>query len=688
MQYRWDDFNLDRKGTLLTREGQQVDVSRKVLDCISHLIEQRHRVVGYDELIQRVWGHDNVSNHRLTQLIVAARRAVGDDGQTQAAIRTMPGIGYRWVQPITEGVEAPAPPTPPATRTMTAPGERLAESPRIQTSRPSEPVRGATHSGRRGVRMAAALLLGAAAAGVAYRYVFVQEPVPSVASPSDAIAVVTDATDPIDALRQALRMGKHEEVRDGLSKLPVALADKPDARMLEIELDIDRGRFDRAEQKLAVQQARAKSTEDMLWQAKLLTIQSDARAKAGQQASEVLPPAKLAVELLESAGTSASAQAMGLALSARGNGFLIDNDLGYATQDLVRARDILRKAGDERGAAEAQRYLAHVWLRTGRMTDALEQMVAVADKFGQLADPINEIGARNMATRIQIEQLRWDEALAGSERCLQASRQVPDSRRSVGALKLRALVLTSTGRLREAGSFLEETGAITDERTISAVTATYALASDRPALALAEAAVAFDFYDANDRLSLVLENQEGALLLWMIAAQTLAARGETMPTPSPAQVAALQNPASSIGRIARGRWLWSQGKLQAAETEFRLALAKPQAQGWLSELLYANEALVELLLQRGNTAAAERALTDMWGSNPDRLGRDYRANLLALRVALASGDDAAVESAVLATKGLAGERGLPPDVVKAYAQRVTRATTTRIADAASTTNAP
>lgn len=142
-----------------------------------------------------------------------------------------------------------------------------------------------------------------------------------------------------------------------------------------------------------------------------------------------------------------------------------------------------------------------------------------------------------------------------------------------------------------------------------------------------------------------------------------------MHTPSPAQVVALQNPASSVGHIAHGRWLWSQGKLQAAEAEFHLALAKPRAQGWLSELLYANEALVELLLQRGDPAAAKRALTDMWGSDPDRLGRDYRANLLALKVSLASGDDATVESAFLATKALAGERVLPPDVVQACATR-------------------
>ncbi len=41
MQYRWGDYSLDREGSLLTRQGQQIDVSRKVLDCISHLLEHR-----------------------------------------------------------------------------------------------------------------------------------------------------------------------------------------------------------------------------------------------------------------------------------------------------------------------------------------------------------------------------------------------------------------------------------------------------------------------------------------------------------------------------------------------------------------------------------------------------------------------------------------------------------------------
>lgn len=47
---------------LLVHDGRQVDVTRKTLACIHHLIENRHRVVGYDELIRTLWGHDNVTN--------------------------------------------------------------------------------------------------------------------------------------------------------------------------------------------------------------------------------------------------------------------------------------------------------------------------------------------------------------------------------------------------------------------------------------------------------------------------------------------------------------------------------------------------------------------------------------------------------------------------------------------------
>ena len=205
-----------------------------------------------------------------------------------------------------------------------------------------------------------------------------------------------------------------------------------------------------------------------------------------------------------------------------------------------------------------------------------------------------------------------------------------------------------------------------DDRYSSIVPATYHLASGHAeqALAAAAEAAAFSRYDTNDKLN--LESKEGALLLWMVAAQDLEANGKAMPIPSPAQLEALQQPKSDIGHIARGRWLWTQGKSKDAQTQLRLALAQSRQNGHPSTMLRSSEALIELLLQRGDRAAAEQVLAELRAHDPERLGRDYRANLLGLRVALALGQRHGIEAAYQRTAALAGERTLPAQVLVMY----------------------
>lgn len=108
MRYCWEDFSFERQGALLTRRGAQVAVSRKVLDCIHHLIEQRHRVVSCDELILAIWGHTAVSNNQLSQIVLSTRRSIGDDGHAQRLIRTVSGIGYRWIGEVDASMGAPS----------------------------------------------------------------------------------------------------------------------------------------------------------------------------------------------------------------------------------------------------------------------------------------------------------------------------------------------------------------------------------------------------------------------------------------------------------------------------------------------------------------------------------------------------------------------------------------------------
>jgi DNA-binding winged helix-turn-helix (wHTH) protein/tetratricopeptide (TPR) repeat protein len=674
MQYRWDDFTLDREGTLLTREGHQIDVSRKILDCISHLVEHRGRVVSYDELIRKVWGHDNVTKHQLSQVILTARRALGDDGQAQRLIRTMPGLGYRWVGEVFEMKDTAAAPRmqtqdahSPAQANITVPGPEPGTLPTPQAqviaSAPEQRATAVAWRHSRKLRAVAALAV-VVAVSVSWQL-----------GKTEATAVTAQtfaqtAADPLDRIEEALWSGRFEEARDGLATLPADLANSPDAGLLEFKLDVQRGRFDQGAKKLALEQVRAKAAADTVWQARLLTAQSILNAKTGKSGQEVLAPAQLAVELLASTGSAASPLAMGEALSTRGNALMKASQFEPAMQDLVRARDLLLQAGDNRRAAIARGSLARAWMRTGRLADALGQMMEIADVHAQSRDPVGEIASRNTATKIQIEMLRWNDALASSQRSMHLLQSVPDSVRRSRTMQLRALVLTGSGRLREAGSLLEEVDAMDNERRSLTIPAMYHLASGRADLALAAAAEAFNEDDANDKTNLILENKEGALLLWMVAAQDLAASGKAMPVPSPAQRKALQQPESSIGHIARGRWLWSQGQPKEAATELRLALEQAQQTNQPYRMLLASEPLIELLLQRGDWAAAEHVLAKLRAHDPERLDQDYRANLLALKVALAAGDDAAVTSAYRNAHALAGERTMPAKLVTAYVQQV------------------
>ena len=60
-------------------------------------MQNRDRVVSKDDLIASVWGGRIVSESTLTSRINAARKAVGDSGEGQKLIRTIPRKGLRFV---------------------------------------------------------------------------------------------------------------------------------------------------------------------------------------------------------------------------------------------------------------------------------------------------------------------------------------------------------------------------------------------------------------------------------------------------------------------------------------------------------------------------------------------------------------------------------------------------------------
>jgi pimeloyl-ACP methyl ester carboxylesterase/DNA-binding winged helix-turn-helix (wHTH) protein len=100
MRYTFDDLVLDTDRYELKRAGEAVHVEPQVFDVLTHLIENRDRVVTKHELLDAIWGDRFVSEAALTSRIRAVRQAVGDDGSAQRVIRTAHGRGYQFVAPV------------------------------------------------------------------------------------------------------------------------------------------------------------------------------------------------------------------------------------------------------------------------------------------------------------------------------------------------------------------------------------------------------------------------------------------------------------------------------------------------------------------------------------------------------------------------------------------------------------
>jgi adenylate cyclase len=102
VEYVFGDHVLNVARRELHRGTQSVAVEPQVFDLLVYLLQNRDRVVSKDDLIASIWGGRVVSDSTLTSRINAARRAVGDDGERQALIRTIARKGVLFVGSVRE----------------------------------------------------------------------------------------------------------------------------------------------------------------------------------------------------------------------------------------------------------------------------------------------------------------------------------------------------------------------------------------------------------------------------------------------------------------------------------------------------------------------------------------------------------------------------------------------------------
>jgi len=102
LRYFFEEYAFDTDRRELLRGAEVVSVAPQVFDLLDYLIRNRERVVSKDDLINVIWNGRSVSDAALTTRVNAARTAIGDSGEEQRLIKTLPRKGFRFVGTVLE----------------------------------------------------------------------------------------------------------------------------------------------------------------------------------------------------------------------------------------------------------------------------------------------------------------------------------------------------------------------------------------------------------------------------------------------------------------------------------------------------------------------------------------------------------------------------------------------------------
>src|ERR671926_346035 len=98
--YEFGPFRLDAAKGVLWRGEQAVSLTPRLIEMLLALVENRERVIEKDELMSRLWPDTIVEEANLTVNVSALRKALGQRGNENRYIVTVPGRGYRFVAEV------------------------------------------------------------------------------------------------------------------------------------------------------------------------------------------------------------------------------------------------------------------------------------------------------------------------------------------------------------------------------------------------------------------------------------------------------------------------------------------------------------------------------------------------------------------------------------------------------------
>lgn len=492
--YRFDDCLIDPRARELHVRGELQTLSPKVFDCLVYLLEHRERAVGRDELIAAVWGRVDVSDTLLGQTILKARRALGDAGREQRAIRTVPRFGYRWVAEVTvlqppqeaaaeaeaEAGALPVPDLVPAAPASATGGEAAPAAAGASAATPPAPAA----PRRRGTAwLVAGVLAALALALLAWQgRGWLRGPAMESASPPAAGAPVGAAAIlvlPADVEAGAdwtwLRLGLMDLLAGRLRDAGLAVV--PSENVLA--LLADGGGADPAAVTGAAHVVRPEASRVADGWRVRLRVDSDGEEHWVEARDEdAITAARLAAdELLARLGVAVDAGEGALPLPAET--LLSRVESAVLTDDLVTARRLLESApAAVRELPEARLRLAQIEYRAGAFDVARDRLGQLLAELPAEERPVLRARVLNAAGAVAVRQGRFDDA----RRAFEEAVALLDERRQPAAL---GQALTGLAVARAAAG---------EDATAAFARARVALelAGDRLALARVEANEAVD----------------------------------------------------------------------------------------------------------------------------------------------------------------------------------------------------
>jgi DNA-binding winged helix-turn-helix (wHTH) protein len=95
--FRLGDWTVEPMLDRISRGDEAVQLRPRVMDLLLCLVDAPEIVVSKQQLIDRVWNTEFVTDNALTHAVTELRKKLGDDAENPTYIETIPRRGYRLV---------------------------------------------------------------------------------------------------------------------------------------------------------------------------------------------------------------------------------------------------------------------------------------------------------------------------------------------------------------------------------------------------------------------------------------------------------------------------------------------------------------------------------------------------------------------------------------------------------------